>query len=91
MIINDDPNPHLELGTIIGKSQAFAVLTNMSAGAQAACLRDIRDKETYKLTGLSWNDFCPRYRAAPLSILSCPADRSMPRTGAWPARRGSGS
>lgn len=57
----EDTIRHIDLGASIGKAQAFATLANKSSGAQAAAIREIRDAGTYKLMGLSWEDFCPRY------------------------------
>jgi hypothetical protein len=51
----------LELGTWLGRGQAFGVIANGCNAAQAECLRQIHDSEKYKLTGLSWDEFCPQF------------------------------
>jgi len=51
----------IELGTWLGRGQAFGVIANGCKAAQAECLRQIHDSETYKLTGLTWDDFCPQF------------------------------
>src|SRR4051794_7965324 len=53
----------IELGTWLGRGQAFGVIANGCTAAQAECLRQIRDSGTYKQTGLTWDEFCERYVA----------------------------
>jgi len=54
-------NESIDLGTWIGRGQAFGVIANGCTAAQAECLRQINESGTYKQTGLSWDDFCQTY------------------------------
>jgi hypothetical protein len=51
----------IELGSWIGRGQAFGVVANGCTAAQAECLRQISESGTYKQTGLTWDDFCDQY------------------------------
>ncbi len=51
----------LELGTWLGRHQAFALISSKCSAADAECLRQIRDNKYYKAIGLSWEDFCSRH------------------------------
>lgn len=48
----------VEIGTWIGRGQAFGLVANMSLAAQAQCLRTIRESGSYKTLGLTWEQFC---------------------------------
>lgn len=50
---------NIELGTMLGRGQAFGVLANQGMAAQAECLRKIYESGLYKNTGLTWERFCP--------------------------------
>jgi hypothetical protein len=51
----------IELGTWIGRGQAFGVIANGCAAAQAECLRQVRDYESYRKIGLTWDEYCEQY------------------------------
>lgn len=51
----------IELGTWLGRGQAFGVIANGCTAAQAECLRQISESGTYRQTGLTWDDFCQQY------------------------------
>jgi hypothetical protein len=51
----------IDLGTWLGRGQAFGVIANGCTAAQAECLRQISESSSYKQTGLSWDDFCTEY------------------------------
>jgi hypothetical protein len=51
----------LEVGTWIGRHQAFSLIANKCSGADAACLREIRENKHYKALGLTWEEFCSRH------------------------------
>lgn len=51
-------NNVLALGTRLGRAQAFGMVATQSSAAQAECLRQMRDSDTYKSLGLTWDDFC---------------------------------
>ena len=52
----------LDLGTWLGRRQAFAAVTGRCSAADAECLRTIREKKLYRCCGLNWEEFC-RQRA----------------------------
>jgi hypothetical protein len=51
----------LEVGTWIGRHQAFGLIANKCSAADAACLREIRDNKHYRVLGLTWEEFCSRH------------------------------
>jgi hypothetical protein len=51
----------LEVGTWIGRHQAFGLVASMCSAADAECLREIRDKKHYRALGLTWEEFCNRH------------------------------
>ncbi len=53
-----EQDTQFELGTAVGRSQAFAVIANKCSAAQAESMHRIHESQTYKSTGLSWEDFC---------------------------------
>jgi len=48
----------LDLGTVLGRNQAFGLIAGRCSAAQAACLREIRDKKLYKKRCPDWDVFC---------------------------------
>lgn len=52
------PEEILELGTWIGRKQAFATLAGGCSAADAECLRQMRSQKKYRELGLSWAEFC---------------------------------
>lgn len=48
----------LELGTWMGRKQAFASLAGSCSAADAECLRQMRCHKRYRTLGLSWDQFC---------------------------------
>jgi hypothetical protein len=52
------PDDFLELGTWIGRKQAFASLAGGCSAADAECLRKMRDHRQYRALGLTWEEFC---------------------------------
>jgi hypothetical protein len=65
----------VELGTWIGKSQAFNAIAKGCSAAEAACLKHIRDHRSYESLGLTWEQFCPEH----LRISRSSADRLIQR------------
>jgi hypothetical protein len=59
--MEDTVKDTIDLGVWIGRGQAFGVIANGCTAAQAECLRQIRDSDAYKQTGLNWEDFCQEY------------------------------
>jgi hypothetical protein len=59
------PSPDgFDLGTWLGRRQAFGMMSGKTAAAEAECLRQIRDRKLYKHKSPSWDDFCARYIGA---------------------------
>ncbi|MBZ5621911.1 MAG: hypothetical protein LAQ69_24770 [Acidobacteriia bacterium] len=58
--MNQDIAKFLDLGTWIGRGQAFGVIANQAMAAEAECLRQIRDTAAYKTLDLTWDEFCPQ-------------------------------
>ena len=54
----------LEFGAWLGRGQAFAMVANLSLAAQAECLRNIRDSESYKSVCDTWEQFCTQFVGA---------------------------
>jgi uncharacterized tellurite resistance protein B-like protein len=50
-----------DLGTWLGRRQAFGMMAGRTAAADAECLRQIRDQKLYKSETSSWAEFCERY------------------------------
>jgi hypothetical protein len=61
MQLNDVSTPAFELGTWVGRRQAFALLANKCSAADAECLKQIRESKGYKSVAADWEQFCPRY------------------------------
>jgi hypothetical protein len=51
----------LEVGTWLGRHQAFGLIANKCSAADAACLREIRDNKHFTVLGLTWEEFCSRH------------------------------
>jgi len=54
-----------ELGTWLGRGQAFGLVANQTLAAQARCLRTIRETEAYKSVCATWEEFCLQYVGLP--------------------------
>jgi hypothetical protein len=57
-------DPVLDLGTWIGRGQAFSLLSYHCSAAQAQCLARIRKEGLYKTLNLTWDEFCKRHLGA---------------------------
>ena len=53
-----------DLGTWLGRRQAFGMMAGKSMAADAECLRQIRDQRLYKNKTSTWAEFCTRYIGA---------------------------
>jgi hypothetical protein len=51
----------LELGTWMGRRQAFGIVSGKCSAADVECLRVIRDQKMYRSMGLDWREFCERH------------------------------
>jgi len=56
----DEPenDAKLELGTLLGRRQAFSTVAGRCSAADAACLREIRNQKAYRTLKLGWKEFC---------------------------------
>lgn len=52
------PEAALDLGTWMGRKQAFASLAGGCSAADAECLRQMRSQKKYRVLGLTWAEFC---------------------------------
>lgn len=59
--MNQDIAQYVDIGTRIGRGQAFGMIANQSLVAQAGCLRQIRESGEYKSLDLTWEEFCKQY------------------------------
>jgi hypothetical protein len=59
--VNQEIAQYVDIGTRVGRGQAFGMIANQSLAAQAACLRQIRESEEYKTLDLTWEEFCQQY------------------------------
>ena len=48
----------LDLGTWLGRRQAFSLVAGRCSAADAKCLRELRESKKYKLLGLTWEEVC---------------------------------
>ena len=48
----------IELGTWMGRKQAFALIAGRCSAADAECIRQLRSCKTYRSLGLNWDRFC---------------------------------
>jgi len=60
-----------DLGTWLGRRQAFSAIAGRCSAADAECLREIRQGRQYRSLHLSWEEFCRRH----LGISRVAADR----------------
>ena len=50
-----------ELGTWIGRRQAFGLMASRSTAADIECLKTIRERRLYKPKATTWAEFCERH------------------------------
>src|SRR5260370_22516589 len=53
-----DQEALLELGSWLGRRQAFGLVANRCTAADAECLKMMRDRAEYQKLGLNWEEFC---------------------------------
>ena len=56
-----EDNAIFELGTWVGRRQAFGLIANKCSAADAECLKQIRESKRYKSVAATWEEFCPFY------------------------------
>jgi hypothetical protein len=50
-----------DLGTLLGRRQAFGLIAARCSAADAACLRDIRNRKAYQRVSKDWAEFCAQH------------------------------
>jgi len=50
-----------DLGEMLGRRQAFGMISGRCSAADAECLRRMRDQKLYQSRATSWNGFCPKF------------------------------
>ena len=55
------PVSTFDVGTLIGRGQAFSLVANHCSAAQAQCLARIREEGLYKALNLTWDEFCKQH------------------------------
>jgi hypothetical protein len=58
------PVSTFDLGALIGRGQAFGLVTSHCSAAQAECLAHIREAGLYKALNLTWDEFCEQHAGA---------------------------
>ena len=58
---NNVITPVFELGTWVGRRQAFGLIANKCSATDAECLKQIRESKRYKSVEADWDEFCPRH------------------------------
>ncbi|HXB67147.1 MAG TPA: hypothetical protein VNY05_02840 [Candidatus Acidoferrales bacterium] len=48
----------MEVGTWLGRRQAFSIVAGRCSAADAQCLRELRESKKYKSMGLTWEECC---------------------------------
>jgi hypothetical protein len=48
----------VDLGTWMGRKQAFSLMAGRCSAADAECIRKMRGDRTYRALGLNWDKFC---------------------------------
>jgi hypothetical protein len=51
----------VNLGALLGRHQAFALVTNCCLAADAECLKAVREAGEYKNLDVNWEQFCTQY------------------------------
>jgi hypothetical protein len=48
----------LDLGVVLGQTQAYGVVAGRCSAAQALGLKRLREEKLYRRCSLTWGDFC---------------------------------
>jgi hypothetical protein len=56
-----DHSQILDLGTWLGRKQAFGLMAGKCSAADAECLRNIRENKLYRCLQLNWDNFCREF------------------------------
>jgi hypothetical protein len=57
----ESTNQCLDLGTAVGRQQAFSAVSSKCSAAAAECLKQIRESRSYEQLGLNWEEFCRQH------------------------------
>ena len=60
-IMQNESNEVLELGVVLGQSQAFGLVAGRCSAAQAESIHRLRTQKLYKSVTDHWGDFCPQF------------------------------
>ena len=63
-MIRTKDNEAYQLGTWMGRKQAFTSLAGRCSAADAECLRQIREQRRYRALNLNWKQFCEQHVGA---------------------------
>jgi hypothetical protein len=50
-----------DLGTWLGRRQAFSIVAGRCSAADAQCLQNIRENKLYRALGMNWEKFCRQH------------------------------
>jgi len=59
--VQTESGEFLELGSWLGRKQAFAELAGRCSAADAECLRQVRHRKLHRKLKLSWREFCKQH------------------------------
>ena len=74
-IVQSQTDEVYELGAWIGRKQTLAALAGRCAAADAECLRQVRNRKSYRTLKLTWEQFCKQR----IGISRAGADRIIQR------------
>ena len=57
-----------DLGTWLGRRQAFNIVAGRCSAADAQCLRNIRENKLYRALGINWESFCRQHAGLSRSL-----------------------
>jgi hypothetical protein len=60
-VADSNPEMLLDLGTWLGRHQAFGLIANRCSAADAECLKTMRNSGDYTKLGLTWDEFCQNH------------------------------
>ena len=71
--LSDSDIELLDLGVVLGQTQAFGLVAGKCSAAQAAGLKRLREEKLYRRFARSWEEFCPTH----LNMCRKEADRTI--------------
>src|SRR5579872_3222100 len=73
ILMDEKINDGIDLGSWLGRKQAFSVIAGRCSAADVHCMATIREEKKYKATGLTWEEFCKKQ----LGVSRAYADRQI--------------